>query len=591
PVAALLLLFRLRPAAPPPDEGARGDGVAVGSLLAVAVVALAFAPFYYRNLAPAPGGGLTFYALPDLVLHLSIAQELTHCVPPTAPFLPGASLSYHYGADLVLALFAAVPGLGIEDLAARFLPTLFFALALGASFAAARAFGLGRAGATACAFLVLFGEDFSFLPALLRGAPPGEPWAVTMLQAPTVVSLFMMNPMLPALGLLFASLASLARYCQGRGRGHLVGAVVLAAGLVDVKVFAAAQLLAALGLAALGMLWRTRDRRLLWASLALAALVLPRLLLSAAGEGGQTQVTFGLSSFVPDAVVNLGLRETALGAAVFDLVDRGSLGPGPLLAVLAASALYLVLVFGLRTLGLPAGLRALSLRDPREAHRLVLAAFVLLGPVLALGLQVLPASATRGPEAYNNAVWFLVQAKYAAWVFAAERLGGWWRSGSPLRRAGLVAGVLALALPSTLQFMRLQFAAGPPALDRHLVEVAAYLRAHEAPGLVVVAPEAVGGPLISLAPVRSPLEDALFPHFRGRVPGVKERLDAFWDAWDYGTPIEGPLRALGRVDLVVARPRRTVPEGAREVFRNDALAVYRVTGSGGPDGPRASTAS
>jgi len=158
PVAALLLLFRLRPAAPPPDEGARGDVVAVGSLLALAVAALALAPFYYRNLAPAPFGGLTFYALPDLVLHLSIAQELTHCVPPTAPFLPGASLSYHYGADLVLALFAAVPGLGLPDLAARLVPTLFFALALGAAFVAARAFGLGRAGATACAFLVVFGE-------------------------------------------------------------------------------------------------------------------------------------------------------------------------------------------------------------------------------------------------------------------------------------------------------------------------------------------------------------------------------------------------------------------------------------------------
>jgi hypothetical protein len=263
---------------------------------------------------------------------------------------------------------------------------------------------------------------------------------------------------------------------------------------------------------------------------------------------------------------------------VFDFIERGSLGPGPLLAVLAASALYLVLVFGLRTLGLPGGLRALSLRDPREAHRLVLAAFVLLGPVLALGLQVLPSSATRGPEAYNNAVWFLVQSKYAAWLFAAERLGAWWRSGSPLRRTALVAGALALSLPSTLQFMRLQFAAPPPALDRRLVEVAAYLRTHEAPGQVVVAPESVGGPLISLAPVRSPLEDALFPHFRGRVPGVKERLDAFWDAWDYGTPIERPLRALGRVDLVVARPRRTVPAGFTELFRNDALAVYRVTG-------------
>ena len=151
PPAAGLLLFRLREAGPrrAPEEGARGDLAAVGALVVLAVAALAFAPFYYRNLAPTRDGGLTFYALPDLVLHLSIAQELTHAVPPTVPFMPGTPLSYHYGADLVLALFSAVPGLGLPDVAARFVPTLFFALALGAAFVAARAFGLGRAGATA----------------------------------------------------------------------------------------------------------------------------------------------------------------------------------------------------------------------------------------------------------------------------------------------------------------------------------------------------------------------------------------------------------------------------------------------------------
>jgi hypothetical protein len=82
-------------------------------------------------------------------------------------------------------------------------------------------------------------------------------------------------------------------------------------------------------------------------------------------------------------------------------------------------------------------------------------------------------------------VWFLVQSKYVAWIFAAERLGAWWRSVSSLRRAGLVAGALALSLPSTLQFMRLQFAGGPPALDRRLVEVAASFAT--GPGQVVVA--------------------------------------------------------------------------------------------------------
>lgn len=576
PLFAGLLLWRLREKGPrrAGAEGVAGDFAAVGALVALAIVALGFAPFYYRNLVPTPDGGLTFYPLADLVLHLSLAQELTHTIPPTVPFMPGSNLSYHYGADLVLALFASVPGLRLTDLAARYVPTVFFALALGGSFVMARALGLARAGATACAFLVVFGEDFSFFPALLRGAPPGVPWTVAMLQAPTIVSLFMMNPVLPALGLLFTSLTCLARFCQGQGNGFLVATVVLAAGLFDVKVFAAAQLLSALGLAALFAAWRMRDLRLLWATLALACLLLPRLALLALGEGAHTRVSVELAGYVPAAVVNLGLRNTVLGGAVWELYAQGRPTPWSIFAVLLASTLYLFLAFGLRCLGLPGGLRAFGLRDPAQAPRLVLASFVLLGPVLTLFLVILPAGVT-GPDAYNNAVWFLVQSKYVAWLFAAERLGNWWQTGGRLRRASLVTGVLALTLPSTLQFMFIQFAERPPALDRQLVEVAAFLSARGAPGAIVLARGEVSAPLISLAPCRTVLRDALFPHFRGGRPGVQAQMDTFWEAWDRGASIEGPLSDLGHVDFIVARPRQERVAGAIEVFRNDALAVYQ----------------
>jgi hypothetical protein len=76
-------------------------------------------------------------------------------------------------------------------------------------------------------------------------------------------------------------------------------------------------------------------------------------------------------------------------------------------------------------------------------------------------------------------------------------------------------------------------------------------------------------------PCRATLPDALFPHFRGRGPATEARLGAFWEAWDHGASIAAPLRALGPVDFIVARPRAQRLAGAVEVFRNDALAVYR----------------
>lgn len=64
PLAACPLLSRLSGPGPgTPEEGAREGVAAVGALVALAVTALAFAPPYYRNLAPPPEGGLTFDAL------------------------------------------------------------------------------------------------------------------------------------------------------------------------------------------------------------------------------------------------------------------------------------------------------------------------------------------------------------------------------------------------------------------------------------------------------------------------------------------------------------------------------------------------
>ena len=550
--------------------------------LAVAVATLFLSPFYYRNLVRTENGGLTFHLMPDTVWHLSFAQELGHTVPPTAPFMPGRRVNYHYGPDTATAAFAQAPLLEVEDVAARFLPTVFFGIALGAAFSLARALRLPCGAAAACAFLVVFGEDFSFIPALLRGAPEGWPWAATILQAPTVVSLFMMNPMLPALGLLLTSLYALARFSEDRQRGWGIVVALLAGALFHVKVFAAAQLGLALGLAASFCLWRFRDARLAWLTAATGVLLLPGLGTLLVGGLSQPRVAFHPSAYVPAAVVNLGLAGTVLGSGVDALVRDGRVTPGSVAAFAGATAVYLFFAMGLRGYGVGRWIRSFSPASPGEAHRLVLALLVLLGPLLTLNLEVLPEGHDPAGH-YNNAIWFLVVSKYVAWFFAVEALLPVWLRAAPRGRALLGIAVLALSLPSTVQFLAQQAAeTPPPRLNPMVLDVADYLRAHAAPGSVVVAPQALAAPLVSLAPCRATVP-AAFGYLAADSAEIDRRtalLQAFWRAWSAGGPVAEQLRGLAPVDYVVApRPAQGLPSDAplEAVFRTGSLVVYRVT--------------
>ena len=70
------------------------------------------------------------YPVSDVLFHIAIANELTHTIPPQAPHFSGHPLSYHYGMDLAVAMFAKATGLNTRDLTVRFVPTLFSRLSM-----------------------------------------------------------------------------------------------------------------------------------------------------------------------------------------------------------------------------------------------------------------------------------------------------------------------------------------------------------------------------------------------------------------------------------------------------------------------------
>ena len=87
------------------------SGIAFAGVVAIGIIALAYLPFYYTNFTWRADGVMRVCPVPDVLLHIAIANELTHTVPPQAPHVSGHLLSYHYGMDVAVAMFAKAPGL------------------------------------------------------------------------------------------------------------------------------------------------------------------------------------------------------------------------------------------------------------------------------------------------------------------------------------------------------------------------------------------------------------------------------------------------------------------------------------------------
>jgi len=231
--------------------------------------------------------------------------------------------------------------------------------------------------------------------------------------------------------------------------------------------------------------------------------------------------------------------------ASFD--GSATLGQAALFAAVALP-LFLVASFGSRSLGIGRLFRG-GAADLAPV-RWFLAIFVLLGPLISLTWAVTP----RGfPEqgAYNNAVWFMVQSKFLAWVFAVEVLRDLWRSGRPVRR-GLALAAVLLSLPSSFQYLHYQYRHGRlDKLSPEFTEIVAVLAREASPGDVVYARPPFSSALVSLTSLRSPVFD-VFPWSRLSREDLERRVaahDAFWGGWD---------RGLLRLDILASRSVRYV---------------------------------
>jgi hypothetical protein len=553
--------------------------LALTGVAALGVIILALLPQYYTNLTRRPDGTMRVRPIPDVFLHIAVANELTHTVPPQSPVFSGRPLNYHYGMDLAVAMFANATGLNTRDLTLRFVPTLFLALSMLSVFCFSRSWlGSGYFG-TLVVFLVFFGEDFAFFPGLLLSEKAD--WSVRYFSVPTVFSLFYTNAMLPGVGLLFAGLFCLQAYLRERSGVWLLLSAVLFVALMEVKVFTAAHIMCSLGFAAVVYLLLFRNADLFKVAALTAALAAPLVLSVFLGNksGADISMAFDPLLYVSHMMKVLGMKDRLTGAVALTGI---------------ALPIYLVGCLGLRVICVPAILSALFRPDQKSGLRFVLAFFVVIGLLIALTCSITPAGWTH---TYNNGAWFLAQSKYVAWIFAVEVLQTLYRHVIArgmrplLAAAGITASAVALSVPATVQHFALErdpYRLYRKPLGKELqsysletLSVIDFLTKDAQPGDVVLPGDNLLAPTLALTKCRVPL--GYFSNYLVALSDHSQRETAekeFWKAWRLGKVRGEFLREAGIRYVAVSKRMEGVPAklppALFEVFENSQFAVFKV---------------
>jgi len=390
----------------------------------------------------------------DALFHLGIVRSLETSYPPRLLSVSGEPIGYHPGYHLQLALWARFFGIEPEDGLVRLGAVLHVALFVLSAYLLARRLTACESARVLSAVLVLasgFGFAFFFRPSV-------DWWSLTFMDW-ALVSIFLANPLLAALPLLFVGLALLHDYQETGARGSLAAGAGALSFLFPVKMFLGAQVLAALGLAALS----TRLHRRALASFAALVLASSPFVVQTflAAAGSNTAI-----SLRPLEIVRYSMEKLDWPAAVEALAGVGSFAAPQRSFFLAAAAtlLWLVGFLGLRLLGLGEVTRDLFSRSLLPS---AMAWLAVIGFPLSLLLRIAPAEAQglSRLEALNDAGWFATVSGIVLWFPTARALSG--------RSTGVAAlAVLALALPSTVQHFFQAASLGADRIGRSRVEAA-----------------------------------------------------------------------------------------------------------------------
>jgi hypothetical protein len=499
----------------------------------------------------------------DALFHLGIARSLETSYPPRLLSVSGEPIGYHPGFHLQLALWSRFFGIAPEDGLIRVGAVFYLALyVLGAYLLSRRLFE--REGARRLSAILVLASGFGFA---FFSRPSVDWWSLTFMDW-ALVSIFLANPLLAALPLLFAGAALLHDYRETGSSGPLAAGASLLSFVFFVKMFLGAQALAALFLAAL---FSRGDRRTWIAFAATAASAFGVVLHTAlAAAGSNTDV-----GFRPLEIVRYAMEKLAFGASVDALAVVGSFAwpKGGFFLVAGATLLWFVGFLGLRLLGLRSALRDLASRSFLPSF---VAWFALLGFPLSLVLRIAPAEAQglSRLEALNDAGWFATASGILLWFPTARAL-------SALRPFVAGLAVLTLALPSTAQHFFHAASQGADRIPPHRVEAVLQAERLSSPASIWVEPPDRARPsLVAYFAGRPTVYDSYVGYdymFLGR-DDIDYRRHAVAQFWSSADPayLAWFLKRY-RVGFVWNEGREL---GARDLllpeFRNDEVELARV---------------
>jgi hypothetical protein len=511
----------------------------------------------------------------DELFHVGMVRALEVSYPPQLLTEAGVRALYHVGYDLQVAAWSRWFGIDPFDGFHRVAPLFYLPLLVVSAFLLARRFGDRRAALLSA--VLVFGSGLGFL---FYAAPGANWWSLVFMDA-SLVSLFLVNPLLPALSLFFVAAACLHDYLDKGQRGSLAAAALSFSFLVILKVFLAAQMLLALAFAIV-VSRGTGSPRLRRAAAVLALAAAP-VAVGMMFQAASTNTAVGIRplEIVRYSMETLGWRGIADSLA---RVGAGDPSPGGLAVAIAATGIWLVGFLGIRIVSLPGVVRdalsrGTSLRQP-------LAIFVLLSFPMSLLLRIAPAEATglSRTEALNDAFWFATEGGVLLWFWTAETLV---RS---KRFRGVVPFVALLAFPGAIQHFIHKASLAPDVVPAAVVEATRECRLLSDPTDVFVEPVNRMRPSLRPYLAGRPVVNDLFVGYDYMFTGLREielrhhAVAQFWATTDPGYAAWFLHRYHVRWAYV---PRGTTfPSAAapwsRKVFENEAATVYRFV-STGPD--------
>jgi hypothetical protein len=200
------------------------------------------------------------------------------------------------------------------------------------------------------------------------------------------------------------------------------------------------------------------------------------------------------------------------------------------------------------------------------------------------------------PRAYNNAFWFYVESKHLLWLFVAELVLLASRGRSRFWQALIVAAVIVLAVPSSIQYFGMQMSQGRVVLDRSGVEAMTYMDQNCQQGEVVLSGQRLNTLLAAATRCRVPVAD-IYASVQMSEVELDQRLadySGFWESWRNGE-LRADILAKYRVAYVVAdkqadgagpaadgppsneaEPGRAQETILRPYFENEDFIIYEV---------------